>query len=296
MSITATMVKELRERTGSGMMECKKALVETNGDIEAAIELLRKSGQAKADKKAGRAAAEGKILVRTAADGSHAVMVEVNCETDFVTKRDEFSAFADAVADRALASGVESLDGLLEQPFHDGAGTSVEAARKDLIAQIGENIEVRRMVRFASAGGPLASYVHSNQKIGVMVELEGGDAELGRDIAMHAAATNPLCVSVDDVPAETLDKEREIFRAQAAESGKPDNIIEKIVEGRVRKYLSEVTLLGQAFVKDPDTTVDKLLAGKGAKVTRLQRFQVGEGVEKKEDNFAQEVMAQVQGA
>ena len=296
MTITAAMVKELRERTGSGMMECKKALVEANGDIDAAIEQMRKSGQAKADKKAGRAAAEGKILIRVAGDGSRGVMVEVNCETDFVTKDGNFAAFADAVVDRALAANIGDLESLLEQPLRDGDSTTIEAARKELIAKIGENIAVRRLVQFADAGGPLASYVHSNDKIGVLVELAGGDAELGRDIAMHVAAANPLCVSADQMPPETLAKEREIFAAQAAESGKPPNIIEKMVEGRVKKYLAEVTLMGQNFVKDPDTSVAKLLDGKGAKVTRFQRFQVGEGVEKKKENFAEEVMAQVQGA
>ncbi len=294
MAITASMVKELRERTGSGMMECKKALVETNGDIEAAIELMRKSGQAKAAKKAGRIAAEGLIVITASADGKQAAMVEVNCETDFVAKDDNFSSFADAVAERALASDVADVESLLNQPLHEGEDTTIETAREALIAKIGENMNVRRFVRFQTQAGLLAAYRHG-ARIGVLVELEGGDEELGKDVAMHIAASNPVCVSEENVPAELLEKEREIFKAQALESGKPENILDKIVEGRVRKYLADVTLLGQAFVKDPDTTVAKLLSDAGARVVRFQRFEVGEGIEKKSENFAEEVMAQVRG-
>lgn len=294
MAITASLVKELRERTGSGMMECKKALTETDGDIEAAIELMRKSGQAKAAKKAGRTAAEGLIVIKTSADGKQAAMVEVNCETDFVAKDDNFTSFADAVAERALTSAATDVEALLNEPLHEGEETTINTAREALIAKIGENMNVRRFTRFATESGQLASYSHGI-RIGVVVELEGGDETLGKDVAMHVAATNPLCVSAEDVPAETLDKEREIFKAQALESGKPENIVEKMVDGRIRKYLSEITLLGQAFVKNPDLTVEKLLAETGARVVRFQRFEVGEGIEKKVENFAEEVMAQVRG-
>jgi len=294
MVITAALVKELRERTGSGMMECKKALVETDGDIEAAIENMRKSGQAKAAKKAGRTAAEGIIVIKFSDDGKKAAMVEVNCETDFVGKDDNFTSFANAVAERALNSDVDTVEALLEQPLHDGEDTTVNMAREALIVKIGENINVRRFERFQTETGALASYNHGI-RIGVVVELEGGDAVLGKDIAMHVAATNPVCVSADQVPADMLEKEREIYKAQALESGKPENIIEKMIEGRMRKYLSEITLVGQPFVKDPDITVEKLLAAANASVVNFKRFEVGEGIEKKQENFADEVMAQVRG-
>jgi len=294
MAITASLVKELRERTGSGMMECKKALVETNGDIEAAIEMMRKSGQAKAAKKAGRTAAEGIIVIKFSDDGNKAAMVEVNCETDFVAKDDNFTSFVDAVAERVLASAAGSVEELLNEPLHDGEETTVNTAREALIVKIGENMNVRRFERFATENGQLASYRHG-VRIGVVVELEGGGEALGKDIAMHIAATNPMCISADDVPAEALNKEREIFKAQALESGKPENIVDKIVDGRVRKYLSEITLLGQAFVKDPDITVEKLLANDEARVVAYKRFEVGEGIEKKKENFAEEVMAQIGG-
>lgn len=294
MAITASLVKELRERTGSGMMECKKALVETNGDIDAAIENMRKSGQAKAAKKAGRTAADGLIVIQMTDDNKKGVMVEVNCETDFVAKDENFTSFADAVAQRALTSELDSVEELLNAPLHDGEETTVNTAREALIVKIGENMNVRRFERFESANGRLASYSHGS-RIGVIVDIEGGDDELAKDIAMHVAASNPTCVSAEQVPAEMLEKEREIFKVQALESGKPENIVDKIVDGRVRKFLSEITLLGQAFVKDPDTTVEKLLAGKGAKVNAFRRFEVGEGIEKKQENFADEVMAQVRG-
>jgi elongation factor Ts len=294
MAITASLVKELRERTGSGMMECKKALVETDGDLEAAIELMRKSGQAKAAKKAGRTAAEGLIVIKTSADGKQAVMVEVNSETDFVAKDDNFISFADAVAERALVTSAADVEALLNESLHEGEETTINTAREALISKIGENMNVRRFIRLNTEAGLLASYSHG-VRIGVVVEIEGGDEALGRDLAMHIAATNPVCVTADDVPAETLDKEREIFKAQALESGKPENIVEKMVEGRIRKYLAEITLVGQAFVKDPDVTVEKLLANASARVVRFQRFEVGEGIEKKVENFAEEVMAQVRG-
>ncbi|AKH19302.1 translation elongation factor Ts [Sedimenticola thiotaurini] len=294
MAITASLVKELRERTGSGMMECKKALVETNGDIDAAIENMRKSGQAKAAKKAGRTAADGLIVIQMTDDNKKGVMVEVNCETDFVAKDENFTSFADAVAQRALASDVATVEELLNAPLHDGEETTINTAREALIVKIGENMNVRRFERFESANGRLASYSHGS-RIGVIVDIEGGDDELAKDIAMHVAASNPTCVSAEQVPADMLEKEREIFKVQALESGKPENIVDKIVDGRVRKFLSEITLLGQAFVKDPDITVEKLLAGAGAKVNTFKRFEVGEGIEKKQENFADEVMAQVRG-
>ncbi len=292
MAITASMVKELRERTGSGMMECKKALVETDGDIEAAIEMMRKSGQAKAAKKAGRTAADG--IVEIAHDDGQAVIIEVNCETDFAAKEDNFVSFVTAVAQRTLQSGAESVASLMELPLHDGEEATVNQAREALVSKIGENMNVRRFVRIQSENGAVYSYRHG-VRIGAIVELEGGTEELGKDIAMHIAATNPVCVSEEGVPADLLAKEREIFTAQALDSGKPENIVEKIVDGRIRKYLAEVTLVGQPFIKDPDTTVEKLLAKAGAKVISFKRFEVGEGIEKKEENFAEEVMAQVRG-
>jgi elongation factor Ts len=289
--ITAALVKELRERTGSGMMECKKALQETGGDIEVAVELMRKAGQAKADKKASRVAAEGLIVIKQAAGA--AAMVEINCETDFVTKNQDFRAFADAVAEVALSAGPPDLDALLAAAMADGQ--SVERNRRDCIAQIGENVNVRRFVRFAIQTGVLGCYLHGT-RIGVLVELEGGDAELARDIAMHVAASRPLCVGADQVPAEVIAKEKEIYAARAAAEGKPANMIDKIVEGRLRKYFEEVTLLGQAFVKDPEQSVDKLLKSRKARAVRFERFELGEGIERKADNFAAEVMAQVRGS
>jgi elongation factor Ts len=294
MAITAALVKELRERTGAGMMECKKALVESDGDIEAAIEAMRKSGQAKAAKKAGRIAADGVVVLKIAPDGKSAVMVEVNSETDFVAKDANFADFANAVGEAALACAVADVDDLIAQPVRVGEATTIAEAREALVAKIGENVQLRRLVRFDKAQGLLHSYRHG-VRIGVLVEMEGGDAELGKDVAMHIAASNPLCVSADQVPAEALEKEKEIFRAQALESGKPADVVDKIIGGRVRKYLEEVTLLGQAFVKDADLTVEKLLDRAGAKVYRFARVEVGEGIEKKQENFADEVMAQVRG-
>ncbi len=290
MSISASMVKELRERTGAGMMECKKALVETGGDMEAAAELLRKSGQAKADKKAGRVAADGKIVIK--ADGGKAVVVEVNSETDFVAKDENFIAFADAVADVAMAAGTTDVDALAREALADGR--SVEQARTDLISKVGENISVRRIAGVTS-GGPLGHYTHG-AKIGAVVALEGGDEDLARDIAMHVAAINPTCIDESGVPAETLERERRIFAEQAAESGKPPEIVEKMVSGRVAKFLKEITLVGQPFVKDDKISVGKLLDKAGAKVTAFVRFEVGEGIEKKQENFADEVMKQIEDA
>jgi len=290
MSVTASMVKELRERTGAGMMECKKALVETSGDMDAAAESLRKSGQAKADKKAGRVAADGKVVVMR--DGGKAVIVEVNSETDFVAKDENFIAFANAVAAAALASGITDVTALAAQPVGDGK--SVEEARTELVAKVGENISVRR-ISIVESTGPIGSYTHG-ARIGAVVALEGGDEDLARDIAMHVAAINPICVDESGVPTETLERERRIFSEQAAESGKPPEIVEKMVTGRVAKFLKEITLVGQPFVKDPDQTVGKLLKAADASVSSFVRFEVGEGIEKKEDNFAEEVMAQVKNA
>ncbi len=293
MAITAALVKELRERTGAGMMECKKALVETDGDIEAAIENMRKSGQAKAAKKAGRTAAEGVIVIKTSPDNKQAAIVEVNCETDFVAKDDNFRSFADAVGERVLNSDVADVEALMALPLHEGEETTIEEARQALVAKIGENMNVRRFARI-STDGVLATYSHG-VRIGVVVDIDG-DAALGRDIAMHVAASSPVCVDEADVPTELLAKEREIVEAQAKESGKPENIIEKMVEGRMRKYLGEITLKGQPFVKDPDTTVGKLLDSKGAKVNQFIRYEVGEGIEKKQEDFREEVMAQAAAA
>ena len=294
MEITASLVKELRERTGAGMMECKKALVESQGSIEAAIEAMRKSGQAKAAKKAGRIAADGVVVIKVAADGKNGVMVEVNSETDFVAKDANFKDFADAVGAAALAARVADVEALSALPIRVGEATTIAEAREALIAKIGENIQVRRLVHFEDAKGQLHSYRHG-VRIGVLVEMEGGDAELGKDIAMHVAASNPLCVDASQVPAEVLAKEKDIFRAQALESGKPVEIVDKIIEGRVRKYMEEMTLLGQPFVKDVEVTVEKLLGRAAAKVHRFSRVEVGEGIEKKQENFADEVMAQVRG-
>ena len=289
-AITATLVKELRERTGSGMMECKKALQETEGDIEAAVEAMRKAGQAKADKKASRVAAEGLIVIRQAAGA--AAMVEVNCETDFVTKNDDFREFAAAVVEVVLNGDPADLETLLA--LTTANGQSVEQNRRECIAKIGENINVRRFARLATPAGVLGSYLHGT-RIGVLVELDGGDGDLARDIAMHVAASRPLCVSADQIPVEQVTKEKEIFAAQAAASGKPANIVEKMVEGRLRKYFDEITLLGQPFVKDPEQSVEKLLKAHQARVIRFERFELGEGIEKKADDFVAEVMAQARG-
>ena len=295
MAITAAQVKELRERTGSGMMECKKALVDADGNMDTAIDALRKTGLAKADKKASRIAAEGLIVVEVSDDGKHAAIVEVNCETDFVARKEDFQTFANAIAKRVLADNPADIDALLVLPLNDGDATTVEDARKALIATIGENISVRRFERIEGKGN-LSSYLHG-VRIGVVVDLEGGDATLGKDLTMHIAAHDPrpICVSEDQVPAEMIEKERDFFTEQARESGKPDNIIEKMIEGRIRKYLGEITLLGQSFVKDPDQSVGKLLDSAGASVLEFYRLELGEGIEKKNENFADEVMAQVKG-
>jgi elongation factor Ts len=292
MSISAAMVKELRERTGSGMMECKKALVEANGDMELAIENMRKSGLAKADKKSGRIAAEGIIGVKVSDDAKTVVMVDVNCETDFVAKGDDFIGFANDVVNSLLSANVNSDEEL--QAMVLSTGVSLDDTRRALIAKIGENITVRRFVKFTTTDGGQAAYLHGS-KIGVIVELTKNDPALGKDVAMHVAAAKPEYVSDDQVSADVIAKEKEIFAAQALESGKPAEIVEKMIGGRINKFLAEVTLLGQPFIKDDSVTVGKLLTSKGNAVVRFARFEVGEGIEKKEEDFAAEVMAQVRG-
>jgi len=284
--VTASMVKELREATGLGMMECKRALEEAGGDMKAAADLLRIKSGARATKAAGRVAAEGVVGAWIAANGKVGALVEVNCETDFVSRNDDFRAFVGRLC-QLVAEGDPADPAALSGIAVDG--TTVEAMRQALVQRIGENIAVRRFVRFAT-GDKLAHYLHRH-RIGVLVDYAGGDEQLGKDIAMHVAASRPLSVSRDQVPGDLLAKEREICAAQAAESGKPAHIVEKMVEGRIDKYLAEVTLLGQPFVKDPNTSVEKLLASKGAKVQRFALFVLGEGIEKKSSDFAQEVMA-----
>jgi elongation factor Ts len=290
--ITAGMVKELREITGLGMMECKKALTETGGDMKAAEDLLRVKSGAKASKAAGRIAADGMISAFIASDGKSGALVEVNCETDFVAKNEDFINFARGLAQVATTDSLADTEGLASATLE--TGQSVDEFRKALIMKLGENISVRRFVRYA-AQGRLSSYLHG-AKIGVMVDYSGGDESLGRDLAMHIAASKPICVSREQVSPELLERERQIYAAQAAESGKSGDIVTKMVEGRIAKYLAEVTLLGQPFVKDPDQTVEKLLAAKSAKVHAFTLFVLGEGIEKKSGDFAAEVMAQVNQA
>ena len=292
MAITASMVKELRERTGAGMMECKKMLTETNGDMEAAIDTMRKSGAAKADKKAGRIAAEGKVVITVSDDGKEASIIEVNCETDFVAKDENFVGFVTAAGASVLSDKPADVAALSALPLD--SGETVEETRANLVAKIGENMQVRRF-ELLSSEGQVCAYNHG-VRIGVAVAITGGDEALGKDVAMHIAASRPTCISEDQVPAELLEKEKEILVAQAQDSGKPMEIIEKMVEGRMRKFLSEITLVGQPFVKDPDQTVGQLLKAAGAEVTAYTRYEVGEGIEKKEEDFAAEVMAQVKGS
>jgi elongation factor Ts len=294
MQITAAMVKELRERTGAGMMECKQALVDESGDIETAVANLRKKGQAKADKKAGRIAAEGYIGLALSDDGVSGALVEVNAETDFVAKQAEFQAFANSVARRALEERPSDVDALLAVALAPGGEQTVAECIRDMTMRIGEKIILRRFRVVQSDGGSVGAYVHSG-RIGVLVDLAGAEESVGKNIAMHIAASGPLAIGEGDMPADVLAKEREILLAQVADSGKPPEIQEKMITGRMKKFLGEVTLLGQAFVKDPDQTVEKYLQGAGASVRGFSRFEVGEGIEKRTENFAEEVMAQVQG-
>jgi elongation factor Ts len=296
MAVTAEAVKALRERTGAGMMECKKALVEANGNLEAAAEAMRKSGLAKADKKAGRIAAEGVVAIERAADGKSVALVEINSETDFVAREKDFQAFAASVARAALDSRPADLGTLLAVKLP--SGQTVEETRRALIARIGENIGVRRFEVVASAAA-VATYLHGS-RIATVVVLEGGDASLGHDLAMHVAAINPQYLSAEEVPADQVEKEREIFVAQAATdpklAGKPKEVLVKATEGKLRKYLGEITLLGQPFVKDDKQAVGEVLKRANAKVLRFVRYEVGAGIEKKQEDFAAEVMAQVRGA
>lgn len=289
-TISAGLVMQLRERTGAGMMECKKFLIATDGDIEQAILEMRKAGQAKADKKSDRVAAEGIIIIARSADERTAVMLEINTETDFSARDESFAEFANKAAEVALASGVSDIKVLAEQEFE--AGSTVEQARQQLVAKIGENIQLRRMQRMHADSGVVGSYLHGS-RIGVMVALKNGDDSLAKGIAMHIAASKPLVVSSEQVSAEAIQTEREVFTAQAKESGKPQEIIDRMIEGRINKFIDEVSLLGQVYVKDPNVKVGQLLKDNKAEVVSFIRFEVGEGIEKKEDNFVEEVMAQV---
>jgi len=290
MSVTAASVMRLRERTGAGMMECKKFLVATNGDIELAILEMRKAGQAKADKKADRIAAEGIVVVLRSADGRSGVMLEINSETDFAARDENFTQFAEQAATAALASKVADVEALANEIIK-GSDLTVEQARQQLVAKIGENIKLRRLAHL-NCEGVIGTYLHGS-RIGVMVALKNGDETLAKDIAMHVAATRPMVVNRDQVSAEAIENEREVFTAQARESGKPQEIIDKMIEGRINKFIDEVSLSGQPFVKDPNIKVSQLLKEKNAEVISFVRFEVGEGIEKKEDNFVEEVMAQV---
>ncbi len=292
MSVTAAMVKELRERSGAGMMECKRALVETSGNIDQAMDEMRKAGKAKADKKSDRITAEGAMLVRVNKSNTIGVILEINSETDFVARDDTFNDYANSVIDLCLADGITDIDALSAAKLE--SGQTVEEARQVTIAKIGENVKLRR-IHTIETDGVVGSYIHGG-RIGVLVELKGGNAQLAKDIAMHIAAAKPVVVSKDQVPQELIEKEKEIFTAQAKESGKPEAIIEKMISGRINKYLDEICLLGQSFIKNPDQKVQALLKENSAEVVNFLRMEVGDGIEKKEDNFVEEVMAQVKDA
>ncbi|MDG1234695.1 MAG: translation elongation factor Ts [Pseudomonadales bacterium] len=278
-AVSASMVKELRERTGLGMMDCKKALVESDGDMEVAIENLRKSSGMKAAKKAGRIASDGLLSIKV--DGAMGVIVEVNCETDFAARDDNFVAFVKTVTERVLEAGETNVEAL-----------GLETERENLVQKIGENISIRRAELFKDEG-TVVEYLHTNGRIGVMLSMEGGSEDLGKDVAMHIAAMNPTVVSSEDAPADLVAKEREIYAAQAQDSGKPPEIVEKMIDGRIRKYLAEISLLEQVFVKDGDTKIAALLKKEGAAVNRFVRYEVGEGIEKEEEDFAAEVQKQL---
>ena len=287
-TISASMVKELRERTGLGMMDCKKALADADGDMDKAIEDLRKASGLKAAKKASRVAAEGIVMTQVAEDGNYGTIIEINSETDFVARDDNFLAFSKDVLNLAFANSDADVNALLS--------SGVEALREKLVQKIGENVNVRRVDRlqFDNADqGIVESYVHSNNRIAVLISLKGGDEALARDIAMHIAAVNPMVVRPEEVPEEILAKESEIYSAQARESGKPEEIIEKMISGRLRKFISEVSLLEQPFVKDPEMNVTSLLKESGADIVKFVRYEVGEGIEKEEEDFAAEVAAQL---
>tara|TARA_B100000953_G_scaffold68107_2_gene54675 strand:- start:1873 stop:2742 length:870 start_codon:yes stop_codon:yes gene_type:complete len=289
MEITASLVKELRERTGAGMMDCKAALSDARGDIEIAIEVMRKSGAAKAAKKAGRIAAEGIISIKL--NENDIVILEVNCETDFVTKDESFLSFVDSVIQVISNNNVSDVDELLKL---NSGNQTIEEANQQLIAKIGEKITIRRFQK-SSIQNQTGTYLHGI-RIGVIVEIKGGSEELAKDIAMHIAASRPLFINEDQISQEILDKEKEIYTAQAQESGKPADIVEKMVEGRLKKFIKEITLLGQPFVKDPEKSIEKILKSSNAKVLSFIRYEVGEGIEKRADNFAEEVMSQAKGS
>ncbi|MEM7097050.1 MAG: translation elongation factor Ts [Pseudomonadota bacterium] len=287
MAITAAMVKELRERTGLGMMDCKKALTETDGDLEKAIEELRKSSALKAAKKAGRTTADGLLGIKVAEDGSRGALVEINIETDFAAKNEKFIAFVEKTTQLVF----DSADGNLQSLMDAG----LDAERESLVQEIGENITVRRARLMTSDTGGIASYLHADNRKGALVSLSLANAQLARDIAMHVVAVAPMVVKSDDVPTDVLEKEREIYTTQAQDSGKPDEIIAKMVDGRVRKFLAEVSLVDQEFVKDPDKKVGGLVKEAGAEIVEFERYEVGEGIEKEEEDFAAEVAAQLKG-
>ena len=292
MTITAALVKKLRERTGAGMMDCKKALVETSADLEAAIDLMRTSGAAKAAKKAGRVASEGLVNVTISDDNKSAAILEVNSETDFVTKGQSFIDFVNSLGKLALKNKPKSVETFLTQTLD--SGETVDESREGIVAKIGENVSVRRLQNVSTENGVLGAYKHGD-RIAVLVVLSGKDSGFAKDIAMHIAASRPECISEEQLSNEILEREKAIFIEQAKESGKPDNIIEKMIVGRMKKFVNEVTLYGQAFIKDPDTSVGELVKSKNTEVESFVRFEVGEGIEKKEDNFVDEVMAQIQG-
>ena len=294
MRITAAMVKELRERTGAGMMDCKRALTEAEGDLDKAVGIMRLSGQAKADRKAGRITAEGVVAIRLDDSERRAAMVEINCETDFVAKEAAFRGFVDAVCARVLAAAPADVGELAGMSLDGEGGPSIEEERRGLVAKIGENISVRRFAAVDSRGGRLGAYLHGT-RIGVVVDLEGADEVVARNVAMHVAASRPVAVAESDVPPEMLGREREILEAQVADSGKPPEIRERMLAGRLAKFVKEVTLLGQPFVREPDRSVREYLDAAGAAVLRFERFEVGEGIERKTESFAEEVMAQARG-
>lgn len=289
MAITASQVKELREKTDCGMMDCKKALVESDGDMEKAIDILRMKGISKAAKRAGKIAAEGVIVIRSAADNQSAIMLEINCETDFVARDENFRQFAEAVAKVAQKHSVDLLEDLSVLQMEDGQ--TIETAREALVSKLGEHINIRRLVAIATTG-VIGHYVHSD-RIGVLVAVAGGDENTPKDVAMHIAASHPTVVFPEQVDSGLLEREREICTAQAMESGKPSQIVEKMVEGRLRKFINEISLVGQPFVKDPNITVGDWLKKQNAEVESFVRFALGEGIEKKTENFAEEVMAQL---
>lgn len=287
MSITASLVKELRDRTGAGMMECKKSLVEVDGDIDAAIDLLRTSGQAKAEKKASRVAADGRIVIES--NASKAVILEINSETDFVAKDENFINFSDSIASLILSEGIKDIEQLSNSMLSDNQ--KVEEARTELVTKVGEKISLRRFDNISNSEN-LGCYSHGS-RIGTIVNLSGGDKELAKDIAMHIAASNPICIDESGIPSDLIEREKNIYNEQAQSSGKPPEIIEKMIQGKMSKFMKEVTLLGQSFVKDPDISIAKLLKNSNAVVTNFIRYEVGEGIEKKEENFADEVMKQI---